>query len=74
MTAQEALNESYMPFDRVINDIKVAAANNKTMLAYILISPETRVRLRELGYKVTYPVGGGMTGGSEGSSTITWSE
>jgi hypothetical protein len=71
MTAKEALNESYIPFEGVINEIKIAAANNRIMLPYILISPETRVKLRELGYKVVHPVGGGVTAGS---STISWSE
>lgn len=57
MTAQEALELSYLPFDRIINDIKTAARNCKTCLPYIMVSPEDVIRLRELGYCVTENVG-----------------
>ena len=73
MTAQQALEASYLTFDRVMEMIQLAARDNDTCLAYVFISKETAQRLRELGYKVAEGLGGGL-GIQKGVSTITWGE
>lgn len=57
MTAQEALELSYIPFNRILNDITVQARNYKTCLPYVMVSPEDVIKLRELGYAVSENVG-----------------
>lgn len=71
LSAEEALNQSYIPIKQVFWMIKQEIFKSNTVLPYILISKETAEELRACGYEVSENLGGSH-GIQKGVSTIRW--
>jgi hypothetical protein len=66
MTAQEALQKSYLTWDEIIRGINIKCTEQETMFQYQMICPEDAEKLRALGYNVFENVGNGIL------TTVSW--